>query len=105
MKRKKDFIDELSSMLPKERVERVKKRAEKEIFRVRLAELRNQMGVKQEDIRSFSQSSISKIEARKDMKLTTLIEYLDNIGMGLEIKVYPKKRKSKNAREVTLLKV
>jgi glycosylphosphatidylinositol transamidase (GPIT) subunit GPI8 len=101
--RKKDFIDELSQMLPKERVERAQVNANKEIFSIKLSELRKQMGIKQEEIKSFSQSGISRLESRKDMKISTLIEYLENIGMGLEIKVYPKATHNKN-EEVTLLK-
>ncbi len=102
--RKKDFMDELEAMLPPERIQRAKKEAEQEIFRIRLSELRKQMGVKQEDIRAFTQSGISKLESRKDMKISTLIEYLHSIGMGLEIKAYPKKRKHK-VDEVVLLKM
>lgn len=101
---KKDFVDELSQMLAPERVERAQIKADKEIFNIRLSKLRKQMGVKQEEVKSFSQSSISKIESRKDMKVSTLIEYLEDIGMGIEIKVYPKKKHEKN-KEVTLLKV
>lgn len=102
--RKKDFLDELEASLPQERVHRAKKEAEKEIFKIRLSELRKQMGVKQEDIKAFTQSGISKLESRKDMKISTLLEYLDNIGMGLEIKAYPKK-KHKKFDEVLLLKM
>ena len=101
--RKKDFIDEMEAMLPAERARRAKKEAEKEIFRIRLSELRKRMGVKQEDIKAFSQSGISKLEARKDMKISTLVEYLHNIGMGVEIKAYPEKKK-RAADEVVLLK-
>lgn len=102
--KRKDFLNELEAMLPPVRVQRAKKEAEKEIFRIRLSELRKQMGVKQEDIRAFTQSGISKLESRKDMKVSTLVEYLKNIGMGLEIKAYPKKGKHK-ADEVVLLKI
>ena len=101
--KRKDFIDELEAMLPQAKVQRARKEAEKEIFRIRLSDLRKKMGVKQEDISEFTQSGISKLEARKDMKISTLVEYLDNIGMGLEIKAYPK-RKKKNFDEVVLLK-
>jgi len=102
--KRKDFMDELKAMLPPARVQRAKKEAEKEIFRIKLSELRKKMGVKQEDIKAFTQSGISKLEARKDMKISTLVEYLDNIGMGLEIKTYSK-RKKKNFDEVVLLKM
>ena len=86
---KKDFINEIEAMLPLERVQRAKKKAENEIFRIRLSELRIKMGLKQEDIKAFTQSGISKLESRDDMKLSTLVKYLHNIGMGLEIKAYP----------------
>lgn len=102
--KERDFTDELEAMLPPERAQRAKKEADKEIFRIRLSELRKQMGVKQEDIPAFTQSGISKLEARKDMKISTLVEYLHNIGMGLEIKAYPKRKKHK-ADEVVLLKM
>ena len=101
--KRKDFVDELEEMLPPARAQRAIKEAEKEIFRIRLSELRKQMGVKQEDIKAFTQSGISKLESRRDMKISTLVEYLANIGMGLEIKAYPKKKKKGD--EVVLLKV
>jgi len=103
--KRKDFIDELESMLPPARVHRAKREAGKEIFRIRLSDLRKQMGVNQEDIKEFTQSGISKLESRNDMKISTLVAYLDNIGMGLEIKAYPKKKKQKNFDEVVLLKM
>lgn len=102
--KRKDFMDELEAMLLSERVQRAKKEAEKEIFRIRLSELRKQMGMKQEDIQAFTQSGISKLESRKDMKISTLVEYLHNIGMGVEIKAYPKKRKHK-IEDFVLLKM
>jgi hypothetical protein len=104
-KKNKDFTDELAAMLPKKRVERAKKEAEKEIFLIRLAELRKKRGIRQEDITAFSQSGISKLESRKDIKISTLIEYLKNLGMGVEIKAYPKNKQLKTNEEFVLLKV
>ncbi len=101
--RKKDFIDELAETLPKGRVKRAYTDAEKEILQIRLAEIREKRGYKQEDISSFSQSSVSKLEKRKDMKISTLIEYLDDLGLTLEIKAYPKTKHTKN-EEFILLK-
>ncbi|MGE3063382.1 MAG: XRE family transcriptional regulator [bacterium] len=102
-KAKRDFIDELSEMLPKERVERASKNAMEEIFKIELSEIRKMMGIKQKNVKAFSQSSISRIESRKDIKISTLIKYIEEIGMGLEIKVYPKSKHEKN-KEITLLK-
>lgn len=102
-KNKLDFVDELASTLPKERIKNAQKNAESEILQIRLSELREKRGLKQEEIKSFSQSSVSKLESRKDMKISTLIEYLDNLGLGIEIKAYPKNSK-KNKDDIILLK-
>ena len=48
------------------------------------------MGIRQEEIKTFARSGISKLESWKDMKVSTLIEYLNSVGMGVEIKAYPK---------------
>jgi len=96
---KHDFIVDLESMLPPERTERARREAEKAIFRIKLSALRKTMKVRQEDITAFSQSGISKLEKRNDMKISTLIEYLDSIGMGMEIRTFPKKTAERPARE------
>ncbi len=101
---KLDFIDELESMMPADRIKRAHRMAEKEIFDIRLSELRKMMNVRQEDIKAFTQSGISKLEKRKDMKISTLIEYLDSIGMGIEIKTFPKHQGKKNKEAIVLLK-
>ena len=49
-------------------------------------------------------SAVSKIEKRKDMKISTLIDYLDSLGMGLEIITYPKTATS-NGQEKVFLKI
>jgi hypothetical protein len=38
------------------------------------------------------------------MKLSTLIDYMDDIGLGMEIKIYPKKNKKREEKEFVLLK-
>lgn len=101
---KTDFINEMEAMLPPERAERARRDAEKEIFSIKLSELRKTMKVRQEDITAFSQSGISKLEKRKDMKISTLIEYLDSIGMGMEIRTFPKKNGRKTGEDILLLK-
>ena len=101
---KKNGLKILAAKLPQERVERAKENAAKEIFKIRLAELRKKRNIRQTDIKSFTQSSLSKLETRKDMKISTLIEYLKSIGMGMEIKAYPKGKKQKDD-VVVLVKV
>ena len=71
---------------------------------IRLAQLREEQNVKQSEMVNFTQSSVSKIEKRKDIKISTLIDYLDSLGMGLEIITYPKIPNTKRQEKV-LLKV
>lgn len=89
--------DVLTRRLPKERLEKIENEAAKEIFRIRLAELRKKNNMRQIDIDAFSQSGLSKLENRKDMKISTLMEYIRSIGMHLEIKAYPEGKSEQNA--------
>ena len=100
----KNAVKAMEASMTADQVHRARAEAEREILSMRLAELRERRGIKQTDISAFSQTAISKLERRKDMKLSTLIEYLEGIGMGLEIRVYPKDAKGSHKTE-TLLKV
>lgn len=105
MKTKKNsIIDEISSSLPEKKIRKAYAEAEKVILQIRLSEIREKRGIRQEDLKTFSQSGASKLESRKDMKISTLIEYLDNLGLGIEIKAYPKNNKNKSEKEILILK-
>lgn len=100
----KDAIKMMESNMSPEAVRRTHIKAEQDIMAIRLAQLREEQNVKQSEMTNFTQSSVSKIEKRKDIKISTLIDYLDSLGMGLEIITYPKLAVSKNQEKV-LLKV
>jgi len=100
----KNAIKAMEATMSSESIARARREAEQDIFRIRLSDLRKQMGIKQTDIETFSQASISKLEKRKDMKVSTLVEYLECLGLGVEIKVFPKKHKKGMPEEITLLK-
>ena len=87
-----------------EAVRRAHIKTEQDIMTIRLAQLREEQNIKQSEMANFTQSSVSKIEKRKDMKISTLIDYLDSLGMGLEIITYPKTATS-NGQEKVLLKI
>lgn len=57
---------------------------------VRLFNLRKELKINQNEMNSFNQASVSKIEQREDIKLSTLIDYLDDLGYGLEVRAYSK---------------
>jgi hypothetical protein len=103
-KKIKDAIKTMESMMSAEAVEEVRIKAEKDILAIRLAQLREKCGVKQAGVNNFSQTSVSRIESRKDMKISTLQEYLSGLGMGLEIRAYPK-NKRRGVHEEVLLRV
>lgn len=100
----KDAIKMMESKMTKESIQKAKAIAEREALSVRLSLLREKQGKSQSNIENFSQTSVSRLERRKDMKISTLIEYLDSLGMGVEIKAYPKSRR-KNEQEEILLRV
>jgi hypothetical protein len=69
-----------------------------------LAELRETYKVKQTEIKGFSQPSVSRIERRKDMKLSTLLEYLSSMDLELEMTVRPKHPTKEIPSKVVLLR-
>ena len=86
----KNAIKKMEENMSRAAVKRARMKAEQDIMIIRLAQLREAQNIKQSEMENFTQSSISKIENRKNIKLSTLIDYLDALGMGMEISVYPK---------------
>ena len=100
----KNAIKMMENNMSPESVRRAHIKAEQDIMTVRLAQLREEQNIKQSEMAHFTQSSVSKIEKRKDIKISTLIDYLDSLGMGLEIITYPKMVVSQKQKKI-LLKV
>ena len=98
----RDAIKMMESKMTPESVARSRMMAEQEILTIRLGQLREKLGIKQDEFDNFSQTSISRLEKRKDIRISTLIEYLNNLGMGLEIKTFPKKKINKIKEEILL---
>lgn len=99
----KNFFKEADKTLSPERINRAKQKAKKTIQQIQLSELRKQLGIKQTELKDFTQSNVSRLESRSDMKISTLIDYIHNLGMEIEIKVRPTGKGSKK-EEVLLLK-
>ena len=98
----KNAIKGMEANMSEESVRRARIKAEQEIFAMRLYLLREERGVKQSQMRYFNQASVSKIEKRNDMKLSTLLYYLDSLDLNLEIAVYPRDDYSDESRRVLL---
>jgi len=101
-KKLRNAIEVMEAMMSPESVERSRKKAEQEIFAIKLGQLREKCGLKQNEIKNFSQTSVSRLERRKDVKISTLIDYLSSLDMGLEIRTFPKNKKNKIKEEILL---
>jgi len=101
MAKKTHPISELDARMNPEVLAKARKMAERESLNIRLGMLRDKYGVKQSEITKFTQTAVSKLENRKDIRISTLIDYLDSLGMGLEISAYPKN----SAKKELLLRV
>ena len=98
----KNAIKMMESNMSADSVRRAKIKAEQEIFAIKLAQLREEQNVKQSEMRNFNQASVSKIENRKDMKISTLLNYIDSLDLDIEIAIYPKDDYSEDSRRVLL---
>jgi hypothetical protein len=101
-KKLRNAIEAMESMMSVESVERSRKKAEQEILAIKLGQLREKRGLKQDEIKNFSQTSVSRLERRSDIKISTLVDYLSSLDMGLEIRTYPKSKNNKMTEEVLL---
>jgi hypothetical protein len=100
----KNAVKAMEKTMSADQLSRARLAADREILSLQRAKLRERQGVRQSDMKAFSQTAISKLERRKDVKLSTLIEYLEGLGMGLEISVYRKGAKRAGKKE-TILRV
>jgi hypothetical protein len=98
-----NFFETTEKTMSTESIKKGKSKANKILFTMKLAELRKQSGVKQTEIEGFSQTSVSRIEGRDDIKLSTLVDYIQALDMEIQIKVINKKSKSRN-KEILLMK-
>ena len=88
--RKTRPLSELDAKMNPVVLVKARKTPEQESLNIWLTMLREKYGVKQNEISNFTQTAVSKLENRKDIRISTLIDYLDSLGMGLEIVAYPR---------------
>jgi hypothetical protein len=101
MAKKTHPISELDEKMDASVLAKARKTAERGKLNIRLGILREKYGVKQSKITNFTQTAVSKLENRKDIRISTLIDYLDSLGMGLEIKAFSRS----SAKKELLLRV
>ncbi len=98
----RDAIKSMEGVMTRESIERSRRKARKEILRIRLAELRKLGKLTQSQVKGFSQVDVSKLENRNDMKVSTLIKYVRGLGADIEIKARLKDQDEEE--EITLVK-
>jgi hypothetical protein len=101
---KSDINALMSSVLTPGQVAEVNSEVKKAVLEIKLADLRKAMSVTQYHVEGFSQPSVASLEKRTDMKLSTLMNYLHAIGLGVEIKVFPRRKRGTVPDEVVLLR-
>jgi len=82
-------------------------RAEGMIAEMALPELRRAFDVSQEDLAKLlkvTQASVSKVETRSDLHLSTLVAYIEALGGEVEILAHFPKRTGEAGQEVVRLK-
>jgi predicted XRE-type DNA-binding protein len=98
----RDAMQAMESVMSDDEIARSNEIYKQELLMLNLAELREQYNIKQADLKGFSQPAISRIERRKDIKLSTLIKYLKQMDLDIEIKVRPRNPKNDSPDEVLL---
>jgi hypothetical protein len=94
-----DFFEEAKKSMSKDSIRRAEEDANKIMLNLRLAELRKDAGRSQSEITGFRQSSVSKIEKRKDLKISTLVSYCLSLGLGVEINTVQVNQKGKSIKK------
>ena len=93
---KGSFFENAKKVMSPEAIAKAESKAKLEILNIRLAQLREQLGIKQTEIAGFTQPSVSKLESREDLKISTLLQYLEGLDMDVEIIAH---RKGKNSKD------
>jgi transcriptional regulator with XRE-family HTH domain len=95
-------LSELDAKMKPEVLAKARRLYEQDSLNLKLKALRGKYGVTQSGVSRFSQTAVSKLENRKDIRVSTLIDYLESLGMGLEIFALPR---GENVEKELLLRV
>ena len=80
-----DFFEYAKELMGEERYNKAIKKGQKRANKLRLKMARELIGLNQTDLKGFTQPEVSKIEKRKDLKISTLEKYAKAIGMKVKI--------------------
>lgn len=88
-----DFFEAVKDEMSPEAYKSGMEKAARILAMMNLAKLRETYGVKQTEVEGFSQPNVSRLERRKDIKLSTLLEYLNSLDLTLEMVVRPRHKR------------
>lgn len=80
-----DFFDNAKKVVGEKRYSKAIKEGHKKVSEIRLKMARELIGKNQTDLKGLTQPEVSKIEARSDLKISTLKKYAEALGMKVEI--------------------
>lgn len=84
-KHNQDFFANAKKVVGDERYSKALKKGHDKANQIRLKMARELIGKNQTDLKGLTQPEVSKIEARKDMKISTLVKYAKALGMKITI--------------------
>jgi hypothetical protein len=80
-----DFFNHAKKVMGKERFSKAVKKGQEQANEIRLKMARELIGLNQTDLKGLTQPEVSKIEKRKDLKISTLHKYAKAMGMRVKI--------------------
>lgn len=84
-----DFMAHAKKQLGNDDFQRAIKKGQNKAHELRLKMAREFIGLKQTELRGMAQPEVSKIEKRKDLKISTLNKYAKSMGMKVKISLVP----------------
>ncbi|EQC48793.1 toxin-antitoxin system, antitoxin component, Xre domain protein [Bacteriovorax sp. BSW11_IV] len=84
-KHNQDFFSHAKEVMGEKRYARALKKGQAQVNELRLKMAREMIGLNQSDLKGMTQPEVSKIEKRKDLKISTLNKYAKSMGMKVKI--------------------
>lgn len=84
-KHNQDFFSHAKKVMGEKRYSKAVKKGLDKVHELRLKMAREMIGLNQTDLKGLTQPEVSKIEKRKDLKISTLNKYAKSMGMKVKI--------------------
>ena len=84
-----DFFSHAKKVMGEERYTKAIKKGQSKAHELRLKMEGEIIGLNQSDLEGMTQPEVSKIEKRKDLKISTLVKYAKAMGMKVRISFVP----------------